>query len=190
MSSTGVTGLTIGSGSGWLERDMGLTSDNLIGARMVTADLEVVDTDDDPQLLWALRGGGGNFGVLTELRFQLRRLGPVVYGGKRFYAMDRASEILRTFRDVMLAAPSTVCGGLAFITAPPAPWVPEALRGKVVVATIVLSTGDVGDGPEALAVLDALGTPRSTCRPDAYTELHIMDPGARRATATTSRAAS
>ena len=180
VSSTGVTGLTIGSGSGWLERDMGLTSDSLIGARMVTADLEVVDTDDDPQRLWALRGGGGNFGVLTELRFQLRRLGPVVYGGKRFYAMDRANEILRTFRDVMLAAPSTVCGGLAFITAPPAPWVPEALRGKVAVATIVLSTGDVGDGPEALAILDALGTPAvDDVGPMPYTELQqIMDPGA------------
>jgi FAD/FMN-containing dehydrogenase len=89
VSSTGVTGLTIGSGSGWLERAMGLTSDSLIGARVVTADGVSVDTDEDPELLWALRGGGGNFGVLCELRFRLRPLGPTVWGGKAFI---RSSE--------------------------------------------------------------------------------------------------
>jgi FAD/FMN-containing dehydrogenase len=124
VSSTGVTGLTIGSGSGWLERAMGLTSDSLIGARVVTAEGVSVDTDEDPELLWALRGGGGNFGVLTELRFQLRPLGPTVLGGKRFYPIDRGVEAFTAFRDVMMGAPKELCGGLAFVTAPPAPWVP------------------------------------------------------------------
>ena len=180
VSSTGVTGLTIGSGSGWLERAMGLTSDSLIGARLVTADGGIVDTDDDPELLWALRGGGGNFGVLTELRFQLRPLGPTVLGGSRFYPIERGREVLAAFRDVMMTAPQELCGGLAFITAPPAPFVPEQYRGKPVVATIVLWAGDPGLAAEGMAVLDALGEPvADTVRPTLYADLQqLMDPGA------------
>ena len=180
VSSTGVTGLTIGSGSGWLERAMGLTSDSLIGARVVTADGTSVDTDADPELLWALRGGGGNFGVLTELRFQLRRLGPTVLGGKRFYPIERGAEVLSAFRDVMMGAPKELCGGLAFLTAPPAPWVPEGIRGMPVAAIIVLWAGDRADGPAAMAALDALGEPIvDHVREIDYVELQqIMDPGA------------
>ena len=180
VSSTGVTGLTIGSGSGWLERAMGLTSDSLIGARVVTADGAVVDTNEDPELLWALRGGGGNFGVLTELRFGLRPLGPTVLGGKRFYPIERGVEVLGAFRDVMMVAPMQLCGGLAFLTAPPAPWVPEAVRGRPVAAIIVLWAGDPVDGPAAMAALDALGTPLVDHIGEiGYAELQqIMDPGA------------
>lgn len=180
VSSTGVTGLTIGSGSGWLERAMGLTSDSLIGARVVTADGTRVDTDEDPELLWALRGGGGNFGVLTELRFQLRPLGPTVLGGKRFYPIDRGVEVLSAFRDVMMGAPKELCGGLAFLTAPPAPWVPEAIRRTPVVAIIVMWAGDPADGPAAMALLDALGEPVVDHVGEIdYAELQqIMDPGA------------
>lgn len=180
VSSTGVTGLTIGSGSGWLERTLGLTSDLLIGARLVTADGAVVDTDDDPDLIWALRGGGGNFGVITQLRFQLRPIGPTVLGGTRFYPMERGREVLTAFRDVMLAAPKELCGGLAFITAPPAPFIPEELRGKPVVATIVLWAGAAEEGDAAMALLDALGTPIvDTVRQTRYTEIQqLMDPGA------------
>jgi FAD/FMN-containing dehydrogenase len=180
VSSTGVTGLTIGSGSGWLERAMGLTSDSLIGARVVTADGVSIDTEEDSELLWALRGGGGNFGVLTELRFQLRPLGPTVLGGKRFYPIERGAEVLAAFRDVMMLAPKELCGGLAFLTAPPAPWVPEALRGTPVVAIIVLWAGDPADGPASMAALDALGEPIVDHIGEiGYTELQqIMDPGA------------
>lgn len=180
VSSTGVTGLTIGSGSGWLERAMGLTSDSLIGARVVTADGMSVDTDEDPELLWALRGGGGNFGVLTELRFQLRPLGPTVLGGKRFYSIERGVEVLSAFRNVMMGAPKELCGGLAFLTAPPAPWVPEEIRGTAVVAIIVLWAGDPADGPGAMGALDALGEPVVDHVGEiAYTELQqVMDPGA------------
>jgi FAD/FMN-containing dehydrogenase len=180
VSSTGVTGLTIGSGSGWLERAMGLTSDSLIGARVVTADGGSIDTDEDPELLWALRGGGGNFGVLTELRFGLRPLGAMVLGGKRFYPIDRGAEVLAAFRDVTMAAPKELCGGLAFLTAPPAPWVPEELRGTPVAAIIVLWAGDPVEGRAALSALDALGEPAVDHLGEiAYTELQqIMDPGA------------
>jgi FAD/FMN-containing dehydrogenase len=180
VSGTGITGLTIGSGSGWLERAMGLTSDSLIGARLVTADGDTVDTDDDPELCWALRGGGGNFGVITELRFAMRPLGPTVIGGTRFYPIERAREVLTAFRDVMMCAPRELCGGLAFITAPPAPFVPEALRGRPVVATIVLWAGPESEGVAGLAPLAALGEPAvDRVGPISYAELQqTMDPGA------------
>ena len=180
VSGTGVSGLTIGSGSGWLERAMGLTSDSLIGLRMVTAEGEVVDSDDDADLLWAMRGGGGNFGVITEFRFQLHPLGPVVLGGKRMYAIEHGREVLTAFRDVMMSAPKELCGGLAFITAPPAPFVPDEHKGKVVVATIVLWAGDPADAEEGVKALDALGTPIvDHIRPTPYVDIQqIMDPGA------------
>lgn len=180
VSSTGVTGLTIGSGSGWLERAMGLTSDSLIGARLVTADGRTVDTDADPELLWALRGGGGNFGVLTELRFQLRPLGPSVFGGSRFYPLERGREVLTAFRHVMMVAPQELCGGLAFITAPHAPFIPAEYRGKPVVATIVLWAGADDDARDGMALLDALGEPLAdTVRDTPYVEIQqLMDPGA------------
>ena len=180
VSGTGITGLTVGSGSGWLERAMGLTSDSLIGAQLVTADGAIIDTDEDPELLWALRGGGGNFGVVTELRYQLRPLGPIVLGGKRFYPIERGVEVLTAFRDVMMTAPQELCGGLAFLTAPPAPWVPAEIRGTPVVALIALWAGDPADADRGIAALDALGEPTvDHIGPIAYTELQqIMDPGA------------
>lgn len=180
VSSTGVAGLTIGSGSGWLERAMGLTSDRLVGARLVTADGVLTDTDDDPELLWALRGGGGNFGVLTELRFAALPLGPTVLGGKRLYPAERGAELLSIFGEVMLSAPKELCGGLAFITAPPAPWVPAELRGRIVVATITLWAGDPAEAEEGMAALDALGPPAyDGVGPRPYAEIQqIMDPGA------------
>jgi FAD/FMN-containing dehydrogenase len=180
VSGTGVTGLTIGSGSGWLERAMGLTSDSLIGARLVSADGASIDTDDDPELLWALRGGGGNFGVITELRDQRRPLGPTVLGGKRFYPIERGREVLTAFRDVMMTAPQELCGGLAFLTAPPAPWVPAEIRQTPVVALIALWAGDPADAAAGMAALDALGEATvDHIAPIPYAELQqIMDPGA------------
>lgn len=159
VSSTGVTGLALGSGSGWLERVMGLTPDNLIGGRMVTADGETVEVHEDPALLWALRGGGGNFGVMTELRFALRPLGPVILGGLRIYGFSRAAEILRSYRDVMAAVPAELCGGLSLITAPAAPFIPEELHGRPVIAVMVLWAGDPARGPAGIAPLAALGKP-------------------------------
>lgn len=180
VSGTGIAGLTIGSGSGWLERAMGLTSDSLIGLRLVTAEGDVVDSDDDPELLWAHRGGGGNFGVITELRFQLRPLGPTVLGGLRFYPIERGCEVLTAYRDVMMSAPKELCGGLAFITAPPAPFVPEQYRGKEIAATIVLWAGDPAEAEEGIAPLAALGEPIvDMVHQISYAELQgIMDAGA------------
>jgi FAD/FMN-containing dehydrogenase len=158
VSSTGVTGLTIGSGSGWLERAMGLTSDNLIGARMITAAGSIVDTDDDADLLWALRGGGGNFGVLTDLRFALRPLGPTVWAGVRMYPYERAAEVLGAYREVMSQADPRLCGGFVLMTVHPGVVdAPAALQGKPVVAVVVLWAGDLSEGERGVAPLDALG---------------------------------
>jgi FAD/FMN-containing dehydrogenase len=180
VSSTGVAGLTIGSGSGWLERAMGLTSDSLVGARLVTAGGETLHAEDDPELLWALRGGGGNFGVLTELAFSARPLGPIVLGGVRMFPLERAGELLRRYRDIMDRAQRELCGGIAILTAPPAPFVPIELRGRPVVGLIVLWAGAVEDGPRGIEPLDALGPPVvDRVGPMPYTELQqVMDAGA------------
>src|SRR5215217_6456417 len=109
VSSTGVAGLTLGGGSGWLERKHGLACDNLLAAELVTADGERVGASatENPELLWALRGGGGNFGVVTALELTLHPVGPEVFAGIIVYPQQRATELLRAFRDVMRARPTS-----------------------------------------------------------------------------------
>ncbi|MBO0777098.1 MAG: FAD-binding oxidoreductase, partial [Actinobacteria bacterium] len=126
VTTTGIAGLTLGSGSGWLERMMGLTPDNLLAMRVVTADgrTVVASAAENADLFWALRGGGGQFGVVTEFTFRLIPLGPVVRGGMRLYPFARAAEVARAYAAVMALAPDELCGGLAFLSAPPAPFVP------------------------------------------------------------------
>ena len=106
VSSTGVAGLTLGGGSGWLERKHGLACDNLIAAELVTAGGELVraSATENPDLLWALRGGGGNFGVVTALELALHPVGPDVLAGLVVHPEERGAELLRTFRDLMLGA--------------------------------------------------------------------------------------
>ena len=175
--SVGVVGFTLGSGSGWLERTMGLAADNLLSAELVTADGRHVtaSADEHPDLFWALKGGGGNFGVVTELRFALMPVGPTVLGGLRAYPVERMREVVAAYRDVMGEAPDELCGGLAVLTAPPLPFVPEALRGRPVVAAIVLWAGDAADGPKAIAPLGALGEPAlDLVQPMPYTAVQSL----------------
>ncbi|MBI5106268.1 MAG: FAD-binding oxidoreductase [Solirubrobacterales bacterium] len=161
VTTTGVTGFTLGSGSGWLERAMGLAPDNLVAARMVAADgrAVAVTAQDEPELLWALKGGGGNFGVVTEMTFSLMPVGPMVTGGMRMYPFERAGEVLRAYRDAMAGASDALCGGVALLCAPPLDFVPEAVRGKPIVAVIVLWAGAPEDAEAGLAPLAALGAP-------------------------------
>ena len=136
VSTTGVSGFTLGGGSGWLERRCGLACDNLLGAQVVTADGEVIEAsaDEHADLLWALRGGGGNFGVVTRLDLQLHDVGPLVYGGLAAYAPEHARVLGRALRDFCLAAPDEVGLGIVYLHAPPEPFIPADWHGRLVVA--------------------------------------------------------
>ena len=162
VSTTGVAGLTLGGGSGWLERKHGLAADNLVAAELVTWDGRIVraSEDENPELLWALRGGGGNFGVVTTLEMALHPLGPEVLAGLALFRAERAHEALRAFRDVMNAAPDELSLAFDFLTAPEEDDVPSELRGRPAVAIVGMWAGDVADGERALAPIRAL-------RPDA-----------------------
>ena len=161
MSDTGVAGLALGSGSGWLERKFGFTCDNLLRAEVVTADGRqvVASEDENADLFWGLRGGGGNFGVVTTFDFRLHPVGPIVLGGILMYPAAMAGDLVRFYRDFMLAAPDEVGAALAFITAPPEDFVPEPVRGEPVCGVIVCYAGSVEDGEEALRPLREFGPP-------------------------------
>lgn len=159
VSTTGVAGLTLGGGSGWLERKYGLACDNLLAAELVTSEGEIVraSEDENPDLLWALRGGGGSFGVVTALEMKLHPVGPEVLGGVALFAIDRAPEVLRTFRDVMNGAPDELSLACAFITAPEEEDIPRHLRGKPAIAVLGMSCGSLTDGHDLLAPVRELG---------------------------------
>jgi FAD/FMN-containing dehydrogenase len=158
VSTTGVAGLALGSGSGWLERKLGYVCDNLEAVDLVTADgrLVTASESENPDLFWGVRGGGGNFGVATSLHLRLHPIGPIVYGGMLMYPAAAAGELLRTYRDFMTKAPDEVGCGLAFITAPPEEFVPEPVRGQPVIGIVCCYAGDAADGPDAYAPLREL----------------------------------
>ncbi|MGN6574814.1 MAG: FAD-binding oxidoreductase [Nocardioides sp.] len=161
VSSTGVGGLALGSGSGWLERAFGFTCDNLLEAEVVTAGGRVVTASAtmNPDLFWAMRGGGGNFGVATDFLFQLHPVGPTVLGGMLMYPASAARSLVRFWRGFMTDAPDEIGSGIAFITAPPLPFVPEPVRGQPVVGVIVCYAGDPDRGADVLAPLLEYGPP-------------------------------
>jgi len=143
ISDTGVAGLTLGSGSGWLERRHGLTADSLLGATVVTATGDVVHASEfeHPDLFWALRGGGGNFGIVTEFEFELHEVGPTVLAGPLLFEYRRGGEVLRAYRDIMDAADDDLGGCAVLQLAPPAPFVPAELVGQPVVGIMVAASG-------------------------------------------------
>jgi FAD/FMN-containing dehydrogenase len=148
VSSTGVAGFTLGGGIGWLMRKYGLACDNLVGADVVTADgrLVHVSETENADLLWGLRGGGGNFGIVTQFEFELHELGPIVYAGPIFYSADADGDLLRLFREWAPEASDDVTAILNLTTAPPLPVIPEAWHGKKVAALIATSAGPVEEG--------------------------------------------
>jgi FAD/FMN-containing dehydrogenase len=155
VSDTGVGGLALGSGSGWLERPYGVTCESLLSAEVVTADGNVATAseDENPDLLWGLKGGGGNFGVVTEFEFRVHPVGPIVMGGMLAFPRPQAREIVRAYRDFMAKASDQVCGGLAMITAPPEEFVPEEARGKPAVGIVYCYVGPPEEGAVALRPL-------------------------------------
>jgi FAD/FMN-containing dehydrogenase len=155
VSHTGVAGLTLGGGVGWLGRRYGLTCDSLLAAQLVTAHGEVVEVDErsDAELLWGLRGGGGNFGVVASFTFRLHPVPVPIYAGMVVHPLGRAGEALRVFLEVAADAPDELGLNAAMVTLPPAPFVPEALRGQRVV---VLAAGYVGPLEAGEAVVRGL----------------------------------
>jgi hypothetical protein len=161
VPDTGIAGLALGSGSGWLERKLGFTCDNLLAAEVVTADGRVVtaSADEHPDLFWGLRGGGGNFGIVTAFHLQLHPIGPIVYGGLLAWPAPMAVEVTKFWRDFMTGAPDEVGSALAFITAPPAEFVPEPVRGHPIVGCVVCYAGDPDDGEKVMVPLREFGPP-------------------------------
>jgi FAD/FMN-containing dehydrogenase len=175
VSSTGVVGLTLGGGSGWLERMHGLACDNLLAAELVTADGRLVraSADEHPDLLWALRGGGGNFGVVTALELRLHPVGPEVYGGLLMYPAERGPELLRRWRDVMRDAPDELSLAFAYLRAPADdPDVPAPLRGELTAIVAGMYAGSAAGGEQALRPIRELGpAPLDAFGPVPYADL-------------------
>ena len=177
VSDTGVGGLALGSGSGWLERSYGVTCESLLSAQVATADGSVVtaSAEENPELFWGLRGGGGNFGVVTEFEFRLHPVGPLIAGGMLLYPRAQATEVLRAYRDFIAAAPDQVGGGVALMTAPPEPFVPESVRGKPAVGIVYCYVGPVEEGLQAAEALRAIGSPvLDMIQPIPYAALQQM----------------
>jgi hypothetical protein len=161
VSHTGVAGLTLGGGVGWLMRKHGLTIDNLLAADVVTAGGELVHASEDehPDLFWALRGGGGNFGVVTSFEFRLHPLGPTITAGPILWDAAEAGEVLRFYRDFIRDAPDELGTVVRFGTAPPIPVIPENLHWRPVVMVGTCFAGPIEDGERALRPLRAWRSP-------------------------------
>jgi FAD/FMN-containing dehydrogenase len=177
VSTTGIAGLTLGGGSGWLERSCGLACDNLVGAEMVTAGGEVVRAGrgQNEDLLWALRGGGGNFGVVTAMEFCLYPVGPMVFGGLAGWDPADAPAVARAFRDFHADGPDAAGLAMGYVTAPPEEFIPPGWQNRRVFMIAGLWNGPVEEGERALrgllgarpAVIDLFG-------PVPYTALQSM----------------
>lgn len=177
VSSTGLPGFTLGSGSGWLERLYGLSCDNLVSVDLVTADGDFVTAsrEQNPDLFWGLCGGGGNFGIVTELEYRLHAVGPTILGGILLYPREAARSVMQHYRDFIEHAPRELGGGLALMMAPSAPFVPTELQGQPVAAVIVTWFGDIEAGERYLEPLRRFAAPAiDTVQPMPYLALQSM----------------
>jgi FAD/FMN-containing dehydrogenase len=173
IGSVGIGGITLGGGVGFLTRKHGLTIDSLLGAEVVTADglLRQVDADSDPDLFWAIRGGGGNFGVATRFRFRLHEVGPVV-GGMLFLPATRG--VVASFIAEAEAAPDELSTIANVMPAPPMPFLPEEHHGKLVVMALLCYAGEAEAGEQAVAPFRALATPiADMVRPIPFPEMYL-----------------
>src|SRR4051794_21017118 len=180
VSSTGVAGFTLGGGIGWLMRKHGLACDNLAAADLVTADGRFVhaSADENPELLWGLRGGGGNFGVATHFELELHPVGPIVYAGPIFFPGEASAELLRRFRDWCEDVPEDVTALVNLTSAPPLPVIPAEWHGEKVAVLVAVSAGPHDAAAELLAPLRAVAEPvADLCGPMPYTMMQsLLDP--------------
>jgi len=186
-STTGIAGLTLGGGFGWTTRKFGLTVDNLISADVVTADgrLLFASQKEHPDLFWALRGGGGNFGIVTSFEFKLHPLGPEVLCGLIVHPIEQAAELLRDFRRIAKEAPDELTTWVVMRKAPPLPFLPAEWHGKEVLVFACCYSGDIEEGEKATRALRALGRPiADVVSPQRFTGWQaafdpLLTPGAR-----------
>jgi FAD/FMN-containing dehydrogenase len=160
VSSTGIAGFTTGGGIGWLMRKHGLACDNLIGADVVTADGQFVhaSADENAELFWGLRGGGGNFGVVTSFEYRLHEIGPTVLSGLVFYPAEESEQVLAGYRAACAAAPDDLTTLVNLTTAPPVPFLPESVHGTPIIGVGGCWSGDPDAGEAATAPFRGLGT--------------------------------
>ena len=173
VSHTGVAGLTLGGGIGWLQRKLGLTVDNLLAADVVTAEGDLVRASDDENadLFWGLRGGGGNFGVVTEFEFRLHPVGPTVLAGPIFWLIEDSPELLRFYREWIADAPEELMTIVVHRKAPPVPFIPAELHGRLVVGVACCYAGEIDEGEQVVRPLREFGTPAlDLCVPKPYVE--------------------
>lgn len=161
VSATGIAGLTLNGGMGMLQRKYGLTCDNLLAARVVTASGELVTASgtENPELFWALRGGGGNFGVVTGFQFQLHPVGPIMLAGLVAYEIEQAPAVLEFLREYIATAPEELSADVIFQFAPPLPAIPEEYHGRQVVGIFVRWCGGIEKGNEVIAPIQSFGKP-------------------------------
>jgi FAD/FMN-containing dehydrogenase len=157
----GIAGFTLGGGQGWLTRKYGLAADNLLSAEVVTASGAVVraSSDENPDLYWGLRGGGGNFGIVSRFEYRLHEFGPDVLAGQVIYPLERARELLLWYRDHMKTAPDEVTAFPFLLRIPALPDFPAEIRGKVVLDFVAAYAGPVDEAETHLAPFRAQGSP-------------------------------
>jgi FAD/FMN-containing dehydrogenase len=171
VTTTGLAGLTLGGGIGWLMRKYGLTIDQLLSVDLVTADGEFIkaSAEENPDLFWGVRGGGGNFGIVTEFEFRLNPVGPTVLAGPIIWPIENASEVLRFYRDWIEDAPDELTTIIVNRKAPPLPAIPHEIHGKRVVIVASCYAGPVEDGEKVVAPLRKFGTPLlDLCAPKPF----------------------
>ena len=159
ISNTGIAGLTLGGGFGYLTRRFGWTCDNLLSMEVVTADGRVVraSEQENPDLFWGLRGGGGNFGVVTSFEYKLYPVGPEMMAGAIAWRAEDAGEVLEMYCNLTEQAPPELICVAGIRLAPPAPWLSKNVHGKPIVALFVCHTGQLTDGEKLVAPIKAFG---------------------------------
>jgi FAD/FMN-containing dehydrogenase len=181
VTHTGIAGLTLGGGLGWLTRKYGATVDNLLSVDLVTADGELVSASEsvNPDLFWGVRGGGGNFGIVTSFEYRLHPVGPMVLAGPIFHPLENAPEILRFYREFAAAAPDELMTIFELSVAPPSPSLPEDVHGKPIVMVGACYAGPPAEGADVVRPLKELGDPVvDLLEPKPYLALQSMlDPG-------------
>jgi FAD/FMN-containing dehydrogenase len=160
-STTGIAGLTLGGGFGWLTRKYGMTIDNLVSADVITADGNKlrVSENENADLFWAIRGGGGNFGIVVQFEFELYPVGPEILAGLIVYPLDQAKQVLTKYREYVESIPEELNVWIVLRKAPPLPFLPEDVHGKEVVVLAVFYAGDVAEGEKLIEPLRSFGDP-------------------------------